>query len=80
MEDELSSSDSSSNEDDAEQDASEPDLSQIPEDPFEVIGVSLESNASQSSIPQTSSTNDSADEFYDTVDDPMNGSNLVEER
>lgn len=70
LEEELSSSDSSSD-DDADQNASESDVPQIPEDPFEVVGVSLNSNDSQSSMPQSSSNHESAEEFFDTVDEPL---------
>lgn len=80
LEEELSSSDSSTNDDDddAEDNASEADVSQIPEDleneatedSFAVIGVSLPSNVSQSSIPEELSHHDSVEQFFDTVDEP----------
>lgn len=87
MEEEISSSDSTTNDDDADGNASEQDASQIPEDledvipsnSFGVVGIGLGHNVSQSSIPETASNHDSTEEFFDTIDEPDNTNNSTNE-
>lgn len=86
LEEDISSSDSSNNDDDAEANVSETDVSQIPEDledvvptnSLGVVGIGLgHHNVSESSIPETSSNQDSADEYYDTIEEHENTNNTT---